>query len=152
MSLKSQRTLAAKILKVGENKVWLDPKRVDAVQTAITRKEIERLIRRGVIRAHPEKGVSRGRARSLHRKRRLGKRKGYGSREGSKGGRLPAKRRWINTIRAVRRRLKALKEARALTGPHYRKLYLMAKGGAFKNSSHLMRYLEASGLLRRKVR
>jgi len=152
VNLKSQRMLAAKVLKVGENRVWIDPEKVDAVQTAITRREIERLIRRGVIRARPEKGVSRGRAVALRRKRRLGRRKGPGSREGSKGSRLPSKRRWINTIRAIRRRLKALKEAKVLTGAHYRKVYMMAKGGAFKNSSHLMRYLESSGLLRRKLR
>ncbi|MCK4435394.1 50S ribosomal protein L19e, partial [Candidatus Bathyarchaeota archaeon] len=29
MDLKSQRRLAAEILKIGENRVWIDPERID---------------------------------------------------------------------------------------------------------------------------
>ncbi|MGD2065814.1 MAG: 50S ribosomal protein L19e, partial [Candidatus Bathyarchaeota archaeon] len=44
MSLKSQRRLAAEIMKVGENRVWIDPERIDYVEAAITREEIKKLI------------------------------------------------------------------------------------------------------------
>ena len=37
MSLKSQRRLASKILKIGENSVWIDPEKTDDVEGVITR-------------------------------------------------------------------------------------------------------------------
>ena len=36
MSLKSQRRLAAEILKAGENRIWIDPERIVDVEIAIT--------------------------------------------------------------------------------------------------------------------
>ena len=35
--LTSQRRLAAQILKIGQNRVWIDPERIDDVEVAITR-------------------------------------------------------------------------------------------------------------------
>ncbi|MEE8631795.1 MAG: 50S ribosomal protein L19e, partial [Candidatus Bathyarchaeia archaeon] len=35
MSLKSQRRLAAEILKAGQNRVWLDPERMIDIEAAI---------------------------------------------------------------------------------------------------------------------
>ena len=85
MSLKSQRRLAAKILKVGENRVWINPDRIDDVQAAITREEIKKLIHEGAIKALPKEGVSRARARIIHAKKKKGLRKGPGSRSGASG-------------------------------------------------------------------
>ncbi|MFQ5836639.1 MAG: 50S ribosomal protein L19e, partial [Candidatus Bathyarchaeia archaeon] len=42
MSLRSQRRLAAEILKVGEGRVWIDPDRTEDVEAAITREEIRK--------------------------------------------------------------------------------------------------------------
>ena len=56
MSLKSQRRLATKILKVGEGRVWIDPNRIDDVEAAITRTDIRRLIHEGVIQQVQKKG------------------------------------------------------------------------------------------------
>lgn len=72
MSLKSQRRLAADILKVGEGRVWIDPERIDYVETAITREEIRKLIHEKVVKSLPEKGVSRARAKVLAKKRKKG--------------------------------------------------------------------------------
>ena len=44
MKLRSQRRLAAEILKVGEGRVWIDPNRMEDVEAAITRDEIRKLI------------------------------------------------------------------------------------------------------------
>ncbi|RLG91075.1 MAG: 50S ribosomal protein L19e [Candidatus Hecatellales archaeon] len=152
MSLKSQRMIAAKILKVGKNRVWIDPERIDEVETAITRSEIERLIKDGVIKAKPVKGVSRGRARIKHKKRKMGRGRGPGSRKGAKYARLPRKRRWIQTIRAIRKKLKELVQTRAITTQTYRKLYRLAKGGVFRSKAHMLQYIESEGLYRRKPR
>ncbi|MEM1989819.1 MAG: 50S ribosomal protein L19e, partial [Candidatus Bathyarchaeia archaeon] len=74
MSLKSQRRMAAEILGVGEERVWIDPERIEEVEAAITREDIKRLIHEGVIRKLKDKGVSRARARIIHEKKRKGRR------------------------------------------------------------------------------
>ena len=152
MNLASQREVAAKLMKVGVNRVWIDPERIEDVESAITRREINRLIKDGAITARPVKGVSRGRARILHEKRRRGKRRGHGSREGSKYARLPRKIRWIRNIRAIRKKLNELVEKKAITVSTRRKLYMQAKGGTFRNVNHLLQHIESSGLYRRKPR
>ena len=149
MSLRSQRRLAASILGVGVNRVWIDPERVDEVETAITREEIKRLIDQGVIRAQPLKGQSRGRTRILKAKRRKGRRRGPGSRKGSKYAVVSRKRRWINRIRALRKRLRLLRDRRIITVSTYRMLYRKAKGGMFKSCADLERYIEEHKLRRR---
>jgi large subunit ribosomal protein L19e len=137
MDLKTPRRLAASILKVGEDRIWLDPEDAEAISSAVTREDIRRLIKNGAIQAKPVRGVSRYRARKLRLQRMKGRRRGPGKRSGKRGARLPKKRRWISTIRAIRRRLRELREAGEIDSRRYRKLYLMAKGGAFKSKAHL---------------
>jgi len=72
--LKSQRRLAAQVLKIGQNRVWIDPERADDVEAAITRDEVRRLIHQGTIKASPEKGISRGRVRIIREKKKKGRR------------------------------------------------------------------------------
>ena len=150
MSLKSQRRMAAKILKIGENRVWIDPERADEVELAITREEIRRLIHEKAIRKIPEKGVSRARARVIHEKKKKGKRRGAGSRTGSHGARVPKKEAWMKKIRAQRKRLRELKERHAITETVYRRLYVLAKSGSFRSVSDLERYIEDRSLRRRR--
>lgn len=104
-----QRRIAAKVLKVGEGRVWIDPESISDVEEAITRADIRDLIEEGVIRKKPKRGVSRGRARIRALKKSLGRRKGHGSRKGTQGARRSKKRQWIIRIRALRRRLKELR-------------------------------------------
>jgi len=150
LSLKNQRRLAADILKVGQNRVWLDPERAEDIEVALTRGDIRRLIHEKSIKSRAEKGVSRSRARLLHEKRKIGRRRGIGSREGSSGARESRKSVWINNIRVLRRRLKTLRDGHLLTKKAYRQLYRKSKGGTFKNASHLEQYLKASNLIRRR--
>jgi len=150
MSLKSQRRMAAELLKVGKNRVWIDPERTEDVELAISREEIRRLIHDKAIRKQPEKGVSRARARILHEKKKKGKRRGPGSRRGRKGARAPAKKMWMNRIRAQRRRLRELRDSHAITEKIYRRLYAVAKSGAFRSVADLDRYIDAHNLRRRR--
>jgi len=147
MSVRSQRRIAADIMKVGENRVWLDPEDIDAISSAITRAEIRKLIHEGAIRALPETGSSRGRTRTLKSKRNLGRRTGRGSK---KGAHIARKTAWVLRIRAIRDRLRDLRDKRMIQTQTYRKLFLMAKGGAFRDSSHLDEYIEAHKLARRR--
>ena len=150
MSLKSQRRLAAKILKVGENRVWIDPERIDDVQMAITREEIKKFIHEGVIRALPKEGVSRVRARIIHAKKKRGLRRGPGSRSGTSSAVLSKKEAWMKKIRALRKRLRELREKRIITESVYRKLYVMAKSGRFESRAELENYIKAQGWWRKR--
>jgi len=150
VSLKSQRRLAAEILGVGESRVWVDPERFEDVSSAITRREIEHLIKDGAIKAKPVKGVSRGRARVKHLKRKQGRRRGPGSREGPAKARTPKKRRWTATIRAIRKTLQQLRNSKSITPSTYRMLYTMAKGGVFRSRSQLLQHVKSSGLIVRR--
>jgi large subunit ribosomal protein L19e len=145
MDLKSQRRLAAKILKVGQNRVWIDPDNLDEVETAITREEIRKLIHEKTIKRKPEKGVSRARARVFHMKRKKGLRKGPGRRSKS---RISKKEAWMSKIRALRRRLRELKQSRIITENTYRQFYRMAGAGIFDSNAELERRIKAKGLWR----
>jgi len=122
----------------------------DEVDLAITREEISRLVHEKAIRKIPDKGVSRARARVLHEKRKAGRRRGPGSREGSKGAREPSKRAWMSRIRALRKRLRELRDKHIITESVYRRLYIMAKSGSFRSVSDLERHIETSNLRRRR--
>ena len=150
MSLKSQRRLAAEIMKVGENRVWIDPERIDYVEAAITREEIKKLIHEKVVQSLPEKGISRARARVLNAKRKKGLRRGPGGKSGPARSKITKKQAWINTIRPVRRRLRELKDSRAITESVYRKMYDMSESGAFQSKAELERYIRTHGLWRRR--
>lgn len=150
MSLKSQRRLAAELLKVGKGRVWIDPERIFDVEAAITRVEIRKLIHEGAIQCRPKVGVSRVRARVLHEKRKKGLRKGSGRRSGSARARVPKKEAWMTKIRALRRKLRELKASRVITESVYRRLYNMAGSGAFESIAELERYIKTRSLGRKR--
>ena len=87
-----QRRLAASILGIGINRVWIttDPKVQDDILDAITRDGIRNLIRKNIIQKRPVQGVSRGRARHRAEQRAKGRRRGHGSRKGALNARTPA--------------------------------------------------------------
>lgn len=149
MNLESQKRLAASILNVGVNRVWIDPERTEDVEMAITRTEIRKLIHEDAIKAATQKGQSRARARNLREKKKLGRRRGQGTRKGGKYSVISRKTRWMNRIRALRRRLRSLKDRRIITVTNYRSLYMKAKGGQFRSISELERYITERGLRRR---
>ena len=55
--LAGQRRLAARILKIGQNRVWINPERMDDVEGAITREEVRKLIHEKIIVSLPEFGT-----------------------------------------------------------------------------------------------
>lgn len=149
-NLSSQRRLAAKILKIGENRVWIDPERIDDVDAAITREEIRKLIHEKVITSLPVKGVSRSRAKTIIEKKRKGRRQGSGSKTGSPQAKITKKEAWITRIRALRKRLRELKSSRIITESTYRKIYLVAGSGKFESIADLDRYLKTNDLWRNR--
>ena len=140
--LTAQRRLAADVLDVGKNRVWLDPERTDDIADAITREDVRDLIDEGAIRAEDAKSNSRGRARERAAKRSYGHRKGAGSRKGKAGGRQNTKEKWQSKIRAQRATLKELRDEGELSASAYRSLYDQASGGEFDSVADLERYIE----------
>ncbi|MEM3442668.1 MAG: 50S ribosomal protein L19e [Candidatus Bathyarchaeia archaeon] len=149
-NLKSQRRLASKILKVGEKRVWIDPKRTDEAEAAITREDIRKLIHEGVIQPLPEKGISRARARITREKKKKGRRRGHGSRSGSARAKISKKEAWMKRIRALRKRLRELKSKKIITESVYRKMYSIANSGRFGSVADLERYLKEHDLWRKR--
>jgi len=140
-----QRRLAAEILGVGIHRIWIDPTKIQEVGKALTREDVRRLIKEGIIQVLPEKGTSRVWARYRHEQRKKGRRRGHGKRKGAKGARLDPKREWINKIRALRKLLRILKEKGKIDRKIYRKAYRLAKGGFFRSRRHLIEWLRQQG-------
>jgi len=137
-----QKKIAAKVLKVGQSKIWLDPARTKDVEAAITKADIRRMIQKGAIKVLKEK-VEKPRGKE-RRRRNAGRRKG------KKYSIVTRKRRWISTVRPLRRMLKELKDSGQMDNRTYKNLYLLVKGGVFRNRSHLKIYMEQHGLLKKK--
>jgi large subunit ribosomal protein L19e len=150
VDLKSQRRLAAKILRVGQNRVWIDPEKIDDAEVAITREEIRKLIHEHTIKSLPEKGISHARARIIHEKRKKKRRYGPGSRSGSAFAKISKKDAWMSRVRALRKRLRELKANKIIAEDNYRKLYKMASSGRFVSVGDLERYLKVHDLWRKR--
>ena len=148
MNLTTQKRLAAEILKVGVNRVWIDPDQSEEVSQAITREGVKKLIADGTIKARPKKGISSYRSKKIAEQKSKGRRKGRGSIKGAKGARNPKKKAWMTTIRALRTDLKDMRDNREINRTTYRKLYKMAKGGAFRSKSYMKTYARDHDLLR----
>ncbi|OPY25465.1 MAG: 50S ribosomal protein L19e [Methanobacterium sp. PtaU1.Bin242] len=148
MNLTTQKRLAADILKVGLNRVWIDPENTEEVSRAITREGVKQLIDNGIIKAKPKKGISSYRSKKIAQQKKKGRRKGHGSIKGAKGARTPKKKAWMTTIRALRKDLKDMRDNRDINKTTYRKLYKMAKGGAFRSKSYMKTYARDHDLLR----
>ena len=148
--LKSQRRLAAQILKIGQNRVWIDPERMDDVDGAITREEVRKLIHERVIVSLPEKGVSRSRAKTIREKKRKGRRSGFGSLKGAGHAKITKKDAWMIRIRSLRRKLRELKANRTITEDTYSQYYRMAGSGRFQSIAELERNLKANDLWRKR--
>lgn len=148
MDLSMQRRMAAEILKVGYHRIWFDEADLEEITGAVTREDVKRLINKGSINVKQVKGTSRARANKIRLQKAKGRRSGHGSRKGSKHAKVSSKRKWIKTIRPIRRRLKELRDTNVIDRSVYRKTYMMAKGGMFRSKAYLESYLKEHKMLR----
>ena len=138
VSLKSQKRLAASILKCGKRKVWLDPHEISEISQANSRQNIRKLVKDGLVIKKPEVMHSRARVRAYLEAKNKGRHRGLGKRKGTANARLPVKTLWIRRQRVLRRMLKKYRDAKKIDLHVYRELYLQAKGNKFKNKLNLM--------------
>ena len=146
--LRNQRRMAASLLKCGNGRVWMDNDRLEEIAKAVTKDDIRVLIKGEAIKSKQTHGISSGRKKYFKKQKEKGRRRGHGSRKGPKHARSPKKERWIRTIRPIRVYLKTLKEEKKIDSSTYRKYYDRAKGGEFKNKSHLKSHLISDGIIK----
>lgn len=147
MNFSTQKRMAADLLKVGVNRVWIDPDAADEVEQAVTRDDVRGLIDEGVIQRRRSKGQSRGRARTRQEKRKKRRGTGHGKRKGRKGARNPSKRQWVSKIRAQRKALRELRDSGAIDRDVYREHYRKAAGGIYPDVFHMKKAIKDAGHL-----
>jgi len=141
MELAAQRRLAAKVMKCGESRVWMDPARLGDISQAITTQDIRRLVNDDVITKKQKKGNSKSRTEHIKKQKVRGRRKGKGSRKGGMGSRYSRKGTWINAIRAQRSLAKQLLKEEKITKAIYKDVYRKSSGGFFRSRSHILQYV-----------
>ena len=137
--------MAAKILKCGESRVWLDPTRVADIEEAITSEDIRHLIKDGMVARKPKKGLSSFRKNKIAAQKKKGRRHSRGSVKGKTANQK--KQTWMKTVRSIRRLLKELKSGGRIDNNTYRDIYTKSKSGYFRSKAHVMNYLERNNLL-----
>ncbi len=145
-NLRSQRTIASRLLGCGESRVRFDTSRTADIADAITAADVQTLIHDGVIFTLPKKGNSNARIKKRLLQKKRGRRQGKGSKKGKKSG--IKKRAWMARIRAIRKELNKLREESRIDSKTYRTTYNVAKSGFFRSRNHLLVHLERSGMLK----
>jgi large subunit ribosomal protein L19e len=143
-NIRFQRRLAAEILGVGINRVWIDPSKESEIKQAMTKDDIRMFIQEGAIKVRPFEGVSRARAREREKKER---KRGPGSKKGKRTALYSRKKSWMDRIRAIRFFLRLLKERGVIDRSLYRTLYKKASGGMFDSKRAVVMYLEMNRIL-----
>jgi len=146
MQITNQKRLAAKLLKCGVHRVWINPAYLDQVSSAVQTDDIREFIEEGWIKAKPIKGTSRVRARARLEQKRKGRRNGHVKRAGTANARNPRKNRWMRTIRSQRRVLKELRDDQTIKPSQYRRYYLKAKGGSYRSIAHMHSQMTIEGV------
>ena len=136
--MRLQKRIAAKIFKVGKSKVWIDPSKINEVKKAITKRDVANLIKKGYIKKKykiPEYPFK-------EEKKRV--------RKGGKYSTLSKKRRWIITIRSLRKFIKTLKNEGKIDSQTFKKLYKWCSSGMFKSRSHVLTFLKQRKLIKKE--
>jgi large subunit ribosomal protein L19e len=133
-TLRLQKRLAAETMNVGLNRVWFDYDRINEIKEAITKSDVEALIKDGAIKKKSVQGVKR----RAGREREMRKKKGRGRGTGRKRMTIIRKKKgYAYRIRKIRKHLNVLKNAKIITKSESGKLRRLAKAGIIKNKKDI---------------
>ena len=144
MKQNKQKKLISRTLKIGKNRIRINPEKEDMLSEAITRADLRSVVGTAII-INRKKGISRARARARKSQQKKGRQKGPGKRKGTKYSRVSRKELWMSKVRVQRRFLKELKTKEKIDKNSYRNLYRMVSGGFFRSKAHLKLYLSKKG-------
>ncbi|MCK4531725.1 MAG: 50S ribosomal protein L19e, partial [Candidatus Aenigmarchaeota archaeon] len=109
MNVRSQKKLAAKIMKVGLSRTKVSSEK--ELEEAITRNDIKRLIVKGIVRKIEKKGPRKEESKSRREQKRKGRRKKEGSRKGKAYSKKSSKTHWVEKVRPLRKLLRELRDS-----------------------------------------
>jgi len=137
MNMRQQKELTARMLGIGKKRVKLNPEDSEEIEKAITRKDVDSLIRLKAITIKSKGGQSRHRARKRAEQKKKGRRIGPGKRKGKTGARLSDKKKWMTKVRALRKMVREMRDSGKRTSAEHAKLYRQAGSGMFKDKAYL---------------
>lgn len=144
MDLKKAKELASVVLKVGVNRIYLDPTGLKKIEEAMTKDDIRGLIAERIIKKRKSVQQSKGRTRLATAQRQKGRKRGKGKKRGTKVTRLQKKQSWMHKVRSQRAMLKEVKKTnpKAVEEVGYGNIYNKIKGGFFKGKNYVKEYIE----------
>lgn len=130
MKLNKKKQLAAKVLKVGKNRVWFSNENLAEIKEAITKQDIKDLFQQGIIKIKEVKGRKKIKRRKT--KRKAGKIK------------MKVKRRkqeYVKITRKLRGYIKELKKQEKISKEKYQEIRKKIRARTFKSKAQLKEYL-----------
>lgn len=147
MKLTLQKRLAGNVSGASPKRIVFDASKLEEVKEAITKHDVRKLIKDGVIYVSPARGVSRSRANHIKRQKKKGLMRGAGSKKGKFTARNPGKDLWMNKIRSQRKFLKRIVDGKIVSHAVYKDLYRKSSGGYFRSVKHIQIFMTEKGLV-----
>ena len=156
--LAMQKRLAARCLGVSVNRIRINYAALENLgmtpaefKESITKADMRKYLKNGLLTVIAKQGVSRGRARFRHQQKKKGRHRGMGSKKGTRSARYDTKLLWMSQIRSQRELLKSLRESNVITQDIFKQLYRKASGGFFRSRRHIRLYLEEHELMSKQT-